>query len=271
MLVFIYACLLTSLFSLAAGCGTPSVNLSPMTKSGDAYYLPKGSPCPGAVPDCAMSTTPNTLPWDVYLNLCADAEPAQSFGDVSQCPGMMGCQSWGKMFNSSAGLGKTTACTYTDMTGSQQGVNVYCPGGNSYSDPMSGAMIERQLQLLLLCDPTKPGSSAAMSAEIQMTSAKVYQFTWSRPEFCSGSSGPGGRAGGLGGGAIFLIILVVVALVYLLVGAIYLKFVKKEAGGVTNLILFKDRWAALIGYAKDGCTFTFSKIFRRGGGAYTTV
>uniref|UniRef100_UPI00193AB804 uncharacterized protein LOC120330901 n=1 Tax=Styela clava TaxID=7725 RepID=UPI00193AB804 len=98
--------------------------------------------------------------------------------------------------------------------------------------------------VILLCDnKAKDNSLTAQGLDSSFTN---YNFQFSGPALCPGSSGGGG--GGLSGGSIFLIIFFVVLFIYFIGGIIFRKITTDAAG--SELIPNKEFWFSLPGLIK---------------------
>ncbi|XP_078703453.1 uncharacterized protein LOC144928647 [Branchiostoma floridae x Branchiostoma belcheri] len=213
--------------------GSGVVNLRPLVSGAPTYkdYI-------------ATQTT------DDYLyswNPCAPFSEVGS-GDPESCTNVAACQV-AKDGSISYGLGTQDSASFTVTDDPNMGQTLTLV----YQMPQGG----RVSGVILECT-----QGATTFSAIGEVTVGAYSFQLSSPCACPGA-GPGCAGGGLSGGSVFLIILVVLVAVYVIAGAIFMKFFKGAQGSeVIPNIAF---WKSLPGYVKDGVFFILSPCRRSKG------
>jgi len=200
-------------------------DLSGLSSSTD-YFLPKKSQ-PG-------------LNWDVWINICRPV-----FTQVCGS-GAAGCQQWSATGNAAMGLANTLSFAPGNETGGRFGVKLEYVGG----------LESRQMEIQFICLEGQVGTPVFSNE----APTHKYNFIWSSKYGCPVP--PSGK-GGLSGGAIFLILFICVVFVYLVGGIAFNAGIRKQRG--VEMIPNLEFWVTVPGLVKDGCMWTFNKIFRRGG------
>merc|ERR1712000_15107 len=190
------------------------------------------------------------LPWDIYFNFC---QPVKA--PYPQCQGAAACQSWMEALGrESKSLGSSTSGTFTDIN---NGVKYTALGGTE----------QRQFELSIHCAPESESEPYPTFVHEQ-EGLLYYQFSWNHHVAC-GTGCEGGfelPSGGWDGGSIFLLILFLMAVIYLLVGVLFLRFAKDKRG--IEMIPNKDFWMDFPNLVKDGFRFSIAKIKRE---EYTAI
>ncbi|KAI8481828.1 hypothetical protein Bbelb_404330 [Branchiostoma belcheri] len=172
---------------------------------------------------------------DDYLyswNPCAPFSEVGS-GDPESCTNVAACQI-AKDGSISYGLGTQDSASFTVTDDPNMGQTLTLV----YQMPQGG----RVSGVILECT-----QGATTFSAIGEVTVGAYSFQLSSPCACPGA-GPGCAGGGLSGGSVFLIICVVLVAVYVIAGAIFMKFVKGAQGSeVIPNIAF---WKSLPGYVK---------------------
>ncbi|XP_019623690.1 PREDICTED: uncharacterized protein LOC109469593 [Branchiostoma belcheri] len=188
---------------------------------------------------------------DDYLyswNPCAPFSEVGSGDPDESCTNVAACQV-AKDGSISYGLGTQDSASFTVTDDPDMGQTLTLV----YQMPEGG----RVSGVILECT-----QGATTFSAIGEVTVGAYSFQLSSPCACPGA-GPGCAGGGLSGGSVFLIILVVLAAVYVIAGAIFMKFVKGAQGSeVIPNIAF---WKSLPGYVKDGVFFILSPCRRSKG------
>jgi hypothetical protein len=82
-------------------------------------------------------------------------------------------------------------------------------------------------------------------------------FTFQSP-FCCPSKNPSNNGKAFTGGSILLITFFSLIVVYLIIGALYMKFIKQQNG--LDLIPNRTFWLLVYDYIKSGLCFTKDKL-----------
>eukprot|EP01120_Amphizonella_sp_Union-15-10_P007373 TRINITY_DN247_c0_g1_i1.p1 TRINITY_DN247_c0_g1~~TRINITY_DN247_c0_g1_i1.p1 ORF type:complete len:252 (-),score=41.39 TRINITY_DN247_c0_g1_i1:74-829(-) len=169
------------------------------------------------------------------------------------------CQTWGNFVpSSSACIGQQLQAP-TGLNG-RQGVQIEFLNG----DVITGVGA-RTSTLIIKCDPN--AKEDRFEADDRQSGGGKFQLFvhTSKKEICGGSSPGGGGEGGDIGGIVFLAIFFGAIILYLLVGVIVNKVVRKQEGA--EVIPNWEFWRGLPGMVRDGTLF----IFRCGKGSYSAV
>ncbi|XP_035688270.1 uncharacterized protein LOC118423997 isoform X1 [Branchiostoma floridae] len=154
---------------------------------------------------------------DDYLYSWSPCTPFSEAGsdDPDSCTNMAACQV-AKDGTISYGLGTQDSAAFTVTSDPVLGQTVNLV----YTMPQGG----RVAGVILQC--TQGATKFSVNGEITVG---AYSFQLSSPCACPGA-GPGCAGGGLSGGSVFLIIFFALAGVYVIAGAIFMKFVKGAPG-----------------------------------------
>ncbi|XP_077979005.1 cation-dependent mannose-6-phosphate receptor-like [Glandiceps talaboti] len=122
---------------------------------------------------------------------------------------------------------------------------------------------QRTSKVKLVC--TSSGSDELVAYGETSSGSTIYTFDL-KSSHCCPSSGGGG--GGLSAGTILCIIFIVLVTLYIVVGILYMKFVREAEG--TDLIPNKMFWISLPGLIKDGVLFVLRPC-RKGSTPYDEI
>ncbi|CAH1238353.1 M6PR [Branchiostoma lanceolatum] len=191
---------------------------------------------------------------DDYLYSWSPCTPFTEAGsdDPASCTNVAVCQV-SKDATVSYGLGTQDSAAFTVTSDPVLGQTLNLV----YTMPQGGRVAGVTLQC------SKGATTFSVTGEV---TTGAYAFELSSPCACPGA-GPGCAGGGLSGGSVFLIILFALAGVYVIAGAIFMKFVKGAQG--SEVIPNVAFWKSLPGYVKDGVFFILSPC--RGTKGYDSV
>jgi len=183
-------------------------------------------------------------PYLMRLNLC---RPLVVLGSPACAAGSMGCQLWDwptPSHKNSLGLANSMVVDTHD-----KGFLLSFTGGISYnSQPI-------QTQITLICD-----KSAGTGSPTYVSNANnIFKYDWKTSVACTGGTGIGG---GITGGEVFLIIFFCGIALYVVVGVIVNRFVRKMNG--IEMLPNVAFWGGFFGLIKDGGRFITLKTCRRG-------
>lgn len=145
--------------------------------------------------------------------------------------------------------------------------------GNVQVSYTSGSGVISLTEVILQCDQSACEPKFEPQGRVSQGNFLMQLTTiCACPNECDKSGAAKCRSGGssgLGGGSILLIIFFSLLFVYLIVGALIMKFVKKAEG--KEVIPNIGFWTAVPSHIKGGIMFTFAKITRRQTPTYDSI
>jgi len=188
-----------------------------------------------------------------YINICAQTFTFCASGNTASC------QQAGSIVTS---CGNLNQMSFDSIGGGRTGVVVKYSGGRSCEVP---PYAPRSTEIVIECDR---GAGQGTILEATEPSTCNYLLRMKSAIACpkgsddTGGAGDGGdgqpNKGGLDGGWIFIIIFFVVIIVYV-AGGILIRRKYYQAEGADAIPNYSF-WSQLPGLAKDGVSFTISKI-----------
>jgi hypothetical protein len=113
-----------------------------------------------------------------------------------------------------------------------------------------------------ICDPNAGLGAMAPGPQGAETSFNRFFFEWKSRIACPvKESGNHGRAGGISVGWILITVLGSVVVSYVVLGALYNRFLRKQDRFQT-IVPHYDFWIALPGLVKDGIVFSYRNVMR---------
>ncbi|XP_071812293.1 uncharacterized protein [Apostichopus japonicus] len=185
-------------------------------------------------------------PTTVGSNFVYAYNPCYPVTDTDNCKDVSACQKSLSSGNTRYAIGSASP---TGFYGSDSSISIGYTSNDQHGS-------YKYLTVNLVCDSTASTPKLSVRGE---TSLNFYEYTLTSECCCPDSClGPAPTSGGLSFGSILCIIFSCLLLVYIVLGVLYMKFMKGASG--KEVIPNYSFWTDFPGLVKDGGKYTYSKV-----------